>query len=413
MEDQVATRFLKDFGEGSLFRFQRMAVFYGIKDESEIGEDPNYGFVVEWEDPETKSIPLVISVPSRPVDRNRLTERVCPKCHCNIPKDYFSTPDTNKHVAALAGCTSAGKTQFITVALRDLVKETFRNLHLGRVEWTTCSSWFHNLYVKQYQDKGGTMDGTRKEYRLFPLMLRVETKDQRKHFITFIDCAGEYANNQEFANNQTGFRNASELLLMIDCIQLFRDLSEKLQPGELPCKASYDDATYPLREYRLCPNLKKAIVVITKSDIIIKEGYIHGLTNRNVYDSMTCFGHNMMCHKDTVDLSTIQRIHAELDNMLTEKGEPGLPAAIARDLNLSEEDVSLLAVSTYCWKGQELVNDPLQTTGHHRITEPLLLTLYHWGILGGEFDKPSIEQPVPELVPEQEEKPKKKRWLFG
>ena len=410
VEDEIATKFLKDFGEGSLFRFQRTAVFYGIKEENEIAEDDTaHGFVEEWEGTE-QTIPLVLYVPSRPLDRRRLTERVCPKCHCNIPKDYFNVPEENKHSAALAGCTSAGKTQFITVSLRDLVKETFRVLHLGRIEWTPCSGWFHNLYVKQYETNEGTMDGTRKEFRLFPLMLRVITENKQTHFVTFYDCAGEYANNQEFASNQTGFRNASVLLLMIDCIQLFPDLKDKLNEGELACKSGYYDATYPLREYRLCPNLKKAIVVITKSDVIINEGYIHGQTNQNLYDSMTCFGHNMNCHRNTVDLATIQRIHDELNNMLTERGEPEVPEHVADDLSLSADDVNLLAVSTYCWKGQELVNAPTEETGHHRITEPLLLAFYEWGILPGELKDPP-EQPA--VQPPVNEEPPRRRWLFG
>ena len=98
--------------------------------------------------------------------------------------------------------------------------------------------------------------------------------------------------------------------------------------------------------------------------------------------------------------------------MLTENGEPELPKHIADDLNLREEDINLLAVSTYFWKGNELVNAPEKLTGHHRITEPILLAMYEWGILKGEEKEAIIEQSAQIAEPQPAEKPKKRRF-FG
>ncbi len=415
VEDLVASEFLKKFGAGSLFRFQRTASFYGIKDEYDVpvDEDNGYGFVTQWED-EGRNIPLVLNIPSI---NKKLTERVCPRCHCDIPKDYFMTDPSRRHVAALAGCTSAGKTQFITVALRDLVGASFHSLKLGSVEWTTCSRWFHDLYVEQYERKDGTMEGTRKEYSLFPLMLRVITnKDgaEETHFISFIDCAGEYANNMEFAANQNGFQEASELLLMIDCGQLFPDDVE-LREGELKCSVNYESATKPLKEFNLCPNLQHVVIVMTKCDAIIsKPGFIRGRSNQFVDDSMCSFSHDMTCHRGSVDMTTIRRIDEELNMMLNEHGEGDLSGKIARDLKLSREDVSLLAVSTYYWQGGELICKPDAVSGHHRIVEPLLLAMVQWGILPWE-EKEYVPDPfdAQQNAIAQQEAPPKRRGLFG
>lgn len=412
VEDLPASEFLKEFGAGSLFRFQRTATFYGIKNHESVSEeeDTGYGYVDKWED-EGNSIPLVLYIPSK---KKRLTERVCPRCHCDIPKDYFTTTADHRHVAALAGCTSAGKTQFITVSLRDLVEASFHSLKLGSIEWTVCSRWFHDLYVQQYTSKDGNMDGTKKEFNLFPLMLRVTTADDQTHFISFIDCSGEYANNMEFAANQRGFEEASILLLMIDCAQLFPDEVE-LREGELACILNYENATKPLKEFDLCPNLKNAVIVLTKCDAIIGEKggntYIHGQTNAYADDSMACYNRDMTCHRGSIDLATIRRIDTELNAMLDSKGESGLEEKIAKDLNLSRENVTMLAVSTYCWIGNELVSKPEEKTGHHRIVEPILLAMYEWGILPGE-EKEYI--PVASAQPEPIDEPRKKGWkLFG
>ncbi len=408
VEDTTAADFLKRFGAGSLFRFQRTATFYGIRTKEEIPEDSDngYGYVDKWED-EGEQIPLVLYLPSK---NKRLTERVCPKCHCDIPKDYFTAPVENRHVAALAGCTSAGKTQFITVSLRDLVEASFHSLRLGDIEWTACSKWFHDLYVQQYTEKDGTMDGTKKEFKLFPLMLRVKTPNDETHFISFIDCAGEYANNMEFAANQSGFQDASVLLLMIDCAQLFPD-EVNLREGELACILNYENATKPLKEFNLCPNLSSAVVVLTKCDAIINDDFIHGQTNPYADDSMACYSHDMTCHKGTIDMAMIERIDNELNMMLDAKGEIGLEDRIAKDLNLPRENVKMLAVSTYFWEAGKLVSKPTEKTGHHRVVEPLLLSMVQWGILTGE-EKEYIPQPstMPAPEPEIPEKKKKGFW---
>ena len=262
------------------------------------------------------------------------------------------------------------------------------------------------------------MDGTKKEYSLFPLMLRVITKNDETHFISFIDCAGEYANNMEFAANQEGFQEASELLLMIDCGQLFPD-DVQLREGELMCSLNYENATKPLREFRLCPNLQNAITVITKCDAIMgKPGFIHGRSNQYVDDSMQVFSHDMSCHKGSIDMATIYRINDELSMMLKEQGEGELPERIANDLKLPGENVSLLAVSTYCWQAGGLVCKPNEVGGHHRIVEPLLLVMVHWGILCGEEkeyvpDMSVMQQPVMQPEPEPMKKQSFLKCIWG
>ena len=390
-EDVVAANFMKNYGAGVDFHFQRTATFYGVKGQNEITEaDMGYGYPCQWEDEHEKKIPSMLYVPSKD---KKLTQRICPKCHCDLPEKYFSTPAANHHVAALAGCTSAGKTQFITVALRDLERQ-LSNLHLGTVEWTKCSKWFHDLYVRKFESNK-RMDGTKTTYKLFPLMLtHSQAGVDDVHFMSFFDCAGEYANNADFAANQRSFQEADTLLLMVGCDQLFASDVE-LSNGELECNMQYLTALAPLKKYDLCSNLKHCIVVLTKCDAIIgRGGFIHGDTSAYVNDGMVCATYDMTCHDRSLDKTVIRRVEEELIGMLTSHHEEDFKQNIASDLSLDSNQVNLLAVSTYKWSGNELVCDPKAVGGHHRVTEPLLLAMSKWDMIASE-EKEEVYQDLP------------------
>lgn len=395
VEDVIAANFLKSYGAGVDFRFQRTATFYGIKEKSEIGpEDKGYGYVIKWEDEDTQTIPSILYVESKD---KRLTHRVCPKCHCDLPVDYFSSPAQNRHVAALAGCTSAGKTQFITVALHDLVQQ-LPNLNLGNAEWTECSSWFHKLYMKKFRDNK-RMEGTKTTYKLFPLTLMYsQNGSDDVHFMSFYDCAGEYATNHEFAANQSSFQKADTLLLMVGCDQLF-SADVKLSDGELECTLQYQTALAPLRRYDLCPNLQRCIVVLTKCDAIIgKTGFIHGDSHANVNDGMLCYTYDMTPHRNALNMSVIQRIEDELTGMMRLHNEENFKHNITSNLgtDVGLNNVHILAVSTYNWAGDQLVCNPEAEGGRHRVTEPLMLAMAKWNMIPCEH-----EDYVPEPEPEQ------------
>ena len=407
-EDLIAKNFLKKYGEGSNFRFSRIATFYAIEPNQEKTPAHGYGWVYTYED-EEHNVPLQLKVPDREEGRQILTKRICPKCHCDIPNGYFCTDQ--HHVAALAGCSSAGKTQFITVGLREL-KEMVARLNLGRMEWALCSEWFYQLYLGIYINTNGKNEATKK-VRIFPLMIAITPPNEdKKHFVTFYDCAGEYTTDMDYAANQVGFKMADTIMLMVDCHQLFNEQAEKLLNGELTCWDNYKDAIYPLHDYELSPDLARVVMVITKSDAIINNPQlIHGKTSSDVNDAMLSFDRDLSCHHNAVDLNVIDTIHNELVAMVKNQTQTDIIQEIRDAIKKPSLDIKLSAVSTYAYQGDKLMLDVNQVMGHHRLTEPLLYTLACWNAVRSERK----ERPVVELPADLETKPRKGLfgWLFG
>lgn len=406
-EDIIAKNFLKKYGEGTNFRFSRVARFYGIEPNKDKAPEHGYGYVERYEtdDESNNGVPLKLFVPEREEGKQILTKRICPKCHCDIPNGYFCTDF--HHVAALAGCSSAGKTQFITVGLREL-KDMIGKLSLGRMEWALCSEWFYKLYLGIYINTDGKNEATKK-VRIFPLMIAVTPQgEEKKHFITFYDCAGEYTRDTDYAANQVGFQMADTIMLMVDCHQLFSEQAEKLQNGELTCSENFTEAIYPLHDYELSPDLSRIVMVITKCDAIINNPQlIHGKTSSEVNDAMCSHNRDLSCHNGAVDITTIENIHNELVAMIKNQTQADVVQDINDAIKRTSLDIKLSAVSTYAYHGEKLVLDVNQVMGHHRLTEPLLYVLASWGAVKSE------RKHNPEPVQIEDPPVKRKRSFFG
>ncbi len=396
-EDYIAKDKLNIYGAGSTFQFQRIATFYGIRAKETIEtaspeEIKGYGYVSKYEDAE-EQIPSQLTVPGRAKNRQRLTHRVCPKCHCDIPTGFFITSEDHKHTAALAGSTSAGKTQFITVALREL-ETSLRNLNLGTMEWTECSRWFYQLYVDKYITTEGRSEATNPGIVIFPLMFsitRISTNE--KHFVTIYDCAGEYATDSDYASNLEGFETADTLLLMIDSRQFFKDLVHPLGDGEIPCKVDYTKSLETISNKNLCQNVERVITVITKCDTILgNPNLIHGASHPGVDDGMLAYEYDMGCHQDGVNIEVIRLLDQELQCMLEKNRQINVKGYIERNVHSKKgtPEVNFLAVSTYVHRGNELVRDVNEEAGHHRLIEPLLYAMTMWEVLDWKEETPEI-----------------------
>ncbi len=396
-DDYIAKDFFKQYGEGRTFRFQRIATFYGIRNQEMIENgDPDefkgYGYISRYED-DAETIPSQLTVPGRGFNRQKLTRRVCPKCHCDIPTGYFITGDEYKHIAALAGSTSAGKTQFVTVALREL-ESSLGRLNLGTMEWTQCSSWFNLLYVEKYKQTEGRNEATNIDTAIFPLMFSVtRMSTNERHFITIYDCAGEYAKNSDYAANLQGFETADTLLLMIDSMQFFRDQAHPLGEGENPCFESYTRSLQSISNNDLCQNVERVITVITKCDTILgQSALIHGASSPAIADGMLAYEYDMGCHQDAVNIGVIRQLDKELTAMLENNRQTKVKEFIERNVHSRKgaPEVNFLAVSTYVHRGCELVRDVEEEAGHHRLIEPLLYAMAMWEVLDWKDEQQEI-----------------------
>lgn len=398
-EDHIAKDFFKQYGEGRTFRYQRIATFYGIREKEEIEnaapEDvKGYGYVSKCEDTEER-IPSQLTVPGRPINRQKLTRRVCPNCHCDIPTGFFITDEDHKHIAALAGSTSAGKTQYVTVALREL-EASLSRLNLGTMEWTECSRWFNQLYVEKYKGTEGRNEATNIDIAIFPLMFSVtRMSTNEKHFIAIYDCAGEYAKNSDYAANLEGFETADTLLLMIDSMQFFRDQAHPLGDGENACTEDYTRSLQSISNNNLCQNVERVITVITKCDAILgNPALIHGATSPGIADGMLAYEYDMGCHQNGVNIEVIRQLNRELQAMLDNNKQTNVKEYIERNVHSSKgkPDVNFLAVSTYVHRGNELVRDVDEEAGHHRLIEPLLYAMAMWQVL--DWKEEVVEIPI-------------------
>ena len=438
--DPIIEDFVRTFG--SSLSHTTTAIFYRVKPKNEIAEDDvECGYPVANEkSPDGELIPLTIEVPSRDPNRSRVTTRVCPHCHCRIPNGYFEVPESQHLTIALAGCSSSGKTQFMVAALRDWSQE-MRNLQQGeigsnRITVQECSSWYlDKLYVPQYTKK--KLAATKMDYPLFPMVVRIENKDSKKYFVTFLDCAGEYANDahSDYAVNLRSFRDADIIMLMLAPEQFYgSDTNLEKDNGELACEEhNYEQGLENIRislravapEER---HLKHLIAVVTKLDTIMgNSDRVHGNT-ANANDAMLVSRHDLSIHQNGVRMQAIHQIDQELASMLgaiSHQTAEQMKSSIARDI-IDEDHVTMLGVSTYRWSdvdaqdvpadsslsNRRLTNDkPDIIGGRHRLIEPLLLSMEELGILAADESELVLPQ---EELPEEPVKltPKRRSWWF-
>lgn len=384
VEDTVAEEFMLRYGRGGLFKYTRSAVFYRIKAQSECSEaDKTSGWVdsLEGED-EEKGIPGTLFVPSRPETSRTISKRVCPKCHCDIPDEYFLADEGNIHHVALAGCSASGKTQYIIIAIRELMN-MFSNLNLGTVSLTNFSKQFHKLYLDQYTKNGGRLNATPMDYRIFPFMLKVSPENGNVYYLIFHDVAGEYARVSDetltYLLNKTAFRKADSIMAMFDCAQFCHGDSNITEDR---CNEEYLAALRPLGKYgQLREKLKTGVAVITKCDGIFgRQEYIHGSISAEVNDGMVMVSEDMSTHRNSLNTTVIDSVEAEilavLDRCMGLEPENGIKQHMMKILK-NCIDLRVLPVSTYVRKSDDngsvkLVKDEKAITGHFRLIEPIL-----------------------------------------
>ncbi|MBR6954442.1 MAG: GTPase domain-containing protein [Clostridia bacterium] len=413
IQDTILERNMAKYGGGRIFTCKRTTVFYGIKPRRELEDHPTvgYGYI---EDPEAAGIPDRLRIYTPAADGTPgwswAVYPICPNCRCDLPTDYFSVPEENIHVLALAGCTAAGKTQYITVALEDLVKRQADNLELVvSCELELCSKWFHQINLENFEKT--RIDATDINVELFPLLLKVRTLNGETHFVMFYDCAGEYAVNKDYAVSIAKFQRADTILLMVDSAQLFhKDLNE----GELISPLGYMNAVRALVNNKILEGqkLKHVIVALTKCDVLMgkeEEGqdnnfifhkYIPGTSiETGFYES------SLKCHRGAFQYGLVVQNGQQINEVLADADINDIQQAIAKQLGEQMDyTFDLLAVSTYSRQsdGAFIKTQTIEGSKFHRLVEPILVAMYHWYMLPGEDGqipvKPSkIQEPPPKL----------------
>lgn len=429
--DVIGYRFMRSYGEGVIFRFNRRGTFYKIGTREQARRDHRYGFIDEdnpgsWDGDAPQQLCVYVDDETT----QRITSRLCPHCHCDLPAGYYACPPERKHIIVLAGGSSSGKTQFITFAMHCLSEE-LGTLDLGSARLESCSDWFRDLYLKQIKrqeavsrakegegsdakkDKHSGPDATKKEYSLLPFLISVTPRGGERAFVTIHDVPGEYATNDNVAVNKECFQQAELILLMIDSSYLFSTYAEI--GNALQCKQEPKSALSVFKQYTLCPNCKGIIAVLTKIDTIInvKEGarpIIHG-DMEGLHNGMYLYKHDMLVHRGAVNRYILRRIDEEISTRVLSivRAQMRQDLADTFDVSGSATPISFLGVSTLVNRDGEFSLDPDATGGRHRLIEPLLKAFADLGILPAKDEEP--EGPA-EPEEEEEERPGFLKRLF-
>ena len=252
-------------------------------------------------------------------------------------------------------------------------------------------------------------------------MLRVRPENGKTYYLIIHDVAGEYANVTDgtltYLLNKTAFRMADSLIAMFDCSQFCQN---DARFDEARCNEQYLKALLPLGKYAdLRKKLKTGLAVITKCDgIFDRPEYIHGSIDDNANDCMVMVSEDMATHKNSLNLSVVQRVEEEILAVLNRcmglDGDNGIEQRMARELKNSIE-LTTLPVSTYVRKIDSsgrvtLAKDINAVTGHFRLIEPLLYLMYKHGMIPGE--EKGITEYQRETVVDDERKGFF-AWLFG
>lgn len=331
-----------------------------------------------------------------------VTGRACPKCHCLIPEDFYSVSSSRRHIVALSGCTSAGKTQFMLVALHDLMK-LGRSLQLCSIEIADCSKIFYKSVLSEYEERGGT-DATNVATRMFPILFRVRAADKNipDSWVSLYDCAGEYARDSDYALNQEGLKRATELLLLVDPHQVMDGV--KRSDNNTNCTEFVENALIQFQKYEsLGKELKHITAVLTKFDLILDtEGMQKDFPrDTGAGDGMLITTHDMGVHKEAVNRKVLETISKQL---LTQEQLSGLLPEIQKHAGgnqVDEENILLLGCSTFTWTSDGRLERKKDTDGkwqldgseadRHRVIEPLLAVLSNIEAVAvkGTDDEPS------------------------
>ncbi len=390
-EDHIAQRFLKSqsYLENMLgARFVRKGRYMKIGTKEQAANLPEYAFVPEnetdfWDGNTPKQACFYKNGHVLTAEK-----RLCPKCHIDLPDAWFGCPEQNKHAVALAGGTSSGKTQYITMALHCML-ESWAELELGTVQ-VELRSWFLNRALNRMRS-GEDISSTATK-GLLPFLVKIVPKGSNEaHYLILYDVAGEYTNvgEEDYARNAR-FREADVLLLMIDaCGQRPEavDHDEKV----LQCRMSLNQCIMPLNRIQLYAHCKKIVGVVTKMDMLMKsescdKAMIHGdrlgLTNGLLISSG-----RMDMHRNAIDLGTLKRMDREMENLfslrqriLSAYGGEGVSCALngvsTRQITVHTEN------DRYCVQKKLVIdtNDSADPCGH-RLLEPLLRVMAELNIL--------------------------------
>lgn len=145
-----------------------------------------------------------------------LTERLCPYCKENIPKNLGLS---ESKVLAVVGSTQIGKTVFIYSLLDELNKNLankFSNMNFSFEEPTMLAEFKQ----KMYEIRTGTLKPTPPGKNIKPIIVNIKNNDTNQLIvISFYDFAGESTAEQIQKISKRQIDNSAAMLILFDLTQ--------------------------------------------------------------------------------------------------------------------------------------------------------------------------------------------------
>jgi hypothetical protein len=217
-------------------------------------------------------------------DKTTLLERLCPYCHCVLPKGFATCRFIQ---IGMLGGRRSGKTTYIIMACMNLAHrlDSVDGLNLANVTVLTESKeYLGNLYEKyKVRTDATAADAAIIDKPVFPIILRIESNDHqyKPFFISFRDIPGELMQDRPDAEQKllaSPIINSDAIFAIVDAnmIQLTKEHANEMrlrnQEGENKqldfCFEQFSDVYGHLQNFlkHRMKNLKSLQVIITKLD---------------------------------------------------------------------------------------------------------------------------------------------------
>ena len=362
-----------------------------------------------------------------------LTTRVCPHCHCELPRNYGLYPIIN---VALIGGKAAGKTAFLLNMTQRLSSDLSKR-NLGTASLVGESQKYFEILETSYLELGGSTIGTPADALLFPFVFEYTslTDASKSCYVTIYDMAGESMKNADALGEQMGLRNSQTVLMMLDSNMLnegmyFNEARQREAANQSDDFAATDGSSCynsPIDTFlaeriasykgaHIFDHVCNVIAVTTKIDqvlcsatekqnfraenIMIKQNLESESINQGTGARQT----NYM-HHGGFDYAILNKVETEVLSFYSRKGQTNLREkiqnAFANNFGANADNkkvnVYMLAASTYTRhkemetanSGCIFQNDYTNIGKKHRIIEPFLL------VLAGRGRLPPIGRYIP------------------
>ena len=324
-----------------------------------------------------------------------LTKKLCPHCHCELPLDTMVHDDIQHHVLMLGG-SGAGKTSYIVAALRQMQESFSRNLQMGTFEICEESRPYFDDMEAQYRNEGQVATTTRKDRQMiFPMAFHIGVTDDKGNFVKgayviLHDFPGEGMHVPDYAANLYALDKMDTVIVMADVHQFYPIQTENgddVGNGTRSYNRDFMDMFNRLRDSVL-PLMKVETVVgiLLKVDLIMKDDQFGGKDGYIVKESPLSDSDLTDQHRQAVDMSVIDNNSNAVDDLIrcTTRSGSGLSERLISQFSSVKEKpkaYKCFAVSTFSLNKTTMEWENSPDRPGHRVLEPLLYLLAHWGIV--------------------------------